>query len=167
MKFNHIVNVEWKWSKHKEAALHRKYQRQVDSAPLFADQIRQEQPSIAVVRDQREQAWKKRYISDRQNRANAWRRARAALFALPAAHRKLIRNMWNLHAWRTHEPHYLANLIHSYIKHGKRPTRLQIEKYGEAFQPVDFCSVDFRITKLPVSENTPAAKNTQAPLSLF
>ncbi len=149
MKFNKLTAIEWRWSGRKEAALKRKYQKQVDATPLFADEIRSEQLPIETVKAQREEAWNTKEANERVNRAAAWRKARKALFALPKSHRLVIRNMWNLHQWRTHEPHYLADLIHGYVVLGKRPTKLQITKYGEAFQPVDYCSVSFGSVRLP------------------
>ncbi len=152
MKFNKLTEMDWYWSGRKEAALKRKYQKQIDATPLFADEIRAEQTPIETVKRQREQAWNDKQLLERVNRAAAWRKARKALFALPKPHRLLIRNMWNLHRWRTHEPHYLADLIHSYVVRGKRPTRLQIERYGDAFQPVDYCSVNLGTVHIPPSK---------------
>ncbi len=152
--------MEWYWSGRKEAALKRKYQKQIDATPLFADEIKADQLPIDTVKRQRESAWNAKQALERKDRAAAWRRARKALFALPNSHRSLIRNMWNLHQWRTHEPHYLADLIHSYVVLGKRPTKLQIAKYGEAFQPVDYCSVSFGTVRIPVTNKITKATTT-------
>lgn len=145
--------MEWYWSGRKEAALKRKYQKQIDATPLFADEIKAEQLPIDDVKRQRESAWNDKQVLERKNRAAAWRKARKELFSLPKNHRLLIRNMWNLHRWRTHEPHYLADLLHSYVVLGKRPTKMQIAKYGEAFQPIDYCSVSFASVRVPASKH--------------
>jgi len=148
MKFNRLIDLEWNWTKRKEAALLRKYEREVDLLPLFEQEIRAEQPSVESVKLERQNEWIEKGQRERVRRAGEWKRGRALLFQLSAEHRRVVRNLWNLHKWRTHEPHYFNDLLYGYIVKGNRPTKAQIEIYGDAFQPVDYCSVNFDVIRV-------------------
>ncbi|MBV7300228.1 hypothetical protein [Enterovibrio paralichthyis] len=142
MKFNRYIPFNFKWTSRKAAAAERKLAKERECMPLFAAEIAENQPSLDAIRSQRESYFCQREIDDRLQRAKEWRHARSLLFALPYSHRAVIRFWWNSHAFLNHEPHYLANMVNRWVNFGVRPSRCQIEKYGDRLQPPDFCAVD-------------------------
>lgn len=150
MKFNRLVAFDWSWSARKEAALKRKQANEVARLALFAEEVKSELESVEDIIAARQQQYLIRAQQERNDRAAAWRSARAKLFQLPKEHRLFLRRKWRHSKWITREPHYLADMIHGYIVHGKRPTKFVLESYGELLQPVDYCEVNFVKVKVKV-----------------
>lgn len=100
------------WTPRKEAAARRSLERQALALPLFAEQIRAEQPSVEEIRSRRAAAWIESEKVWRKRHADNWREARRRLRCLVPELRVVFIQYWDNHRWLPHEPLYLMSLIH-------------------------------------------------------
>jgi len=95
--------------------------------------IAEAQPSIDDLMTTRVATWIASEQSNRDRRANSWRRARRALDRHESAIRRALLDYWNGHRWLPGDPSYLLDLLHGFkterliLDEGQvRPARLTI-----------------------------------------
>lgn len=95
----------------KRAAYARKCVRERDALPLFAEAVAQHQLPVSEEMVRRIGIQECREVTGRGQRAAAWRRARARLFAFADPDRRAIRALWRVCPYPA-DPSYLATLLH-------------------------------------------------------
>lgn len=133
----------------KRAAFARKQRLEREALPLFAAAIAERQATVDQEMIRRAVRWDDTQAVTRQQRAGAWRKARARLFAFDQATRAALRALWRTCPYPA-DPSYLADLLHQ-IEHGKidphrppwrfhaplRPrTTLEPESFDAAFRQI-------------------------------
>jgi len=98
----------------KRAAAQRWQQRHRDAVPLLAELVAEQQPSIDQVMHERVRLWISTEQSDRDWRAQQWRRARRALDGHEPAARRALLDYWNQHRWLPGDPTYLLGMLHRF-----------------------------------------------------
>jgi hypothetical protein len=112
MRFKRLERTPFFVTDRKRAAAARMQQKQRDAVPLLAALVAEQQPSIDAVMTTRIQRWGEIQQNWRNTRAGSWRKARAALDALPAEIRAAMLRYWNAHSWLPGDPSYLSDAIH-------------------------------------------------------
>lgn len=113
MRFTRARRVEgYTETARKRAAVLISQRRQREKLPLFAPLIAEEQPSVDDVIAQRHAYWPVAQQKRRDERAAAWREARAAVFALPDDIRRPFLIYWNTHRWLPGDASYLVSALH-------------------------------------------------------
>lgn len=128
MRFKRYDRHPFTWSTRKEAAAKRRLKREADALPLFAEQIREEQPSMAEIQSRRAADWSRSEARMRAFRAGVWRQVRADFFAIPAGDRHQLADYWNQHPHFPGDPTYLAYVVRQYRDHGLQGV---FNPYGE------------------------------------
>lgn len=113
MRFKHWQHDEFTDTPRKRSALRRKQRLEREALPLFAEQIREEQPSEDEVMKARGEDWAVREANMRSRRAQDWRKARGKLDAMPKRTRSILRKAWNCAPYPA-DPGYLLGFLHSY-----------------------------------------------------
>lgn len=122
MRFQKHERYEFKDTPRKRAAFFTKQRREREAHPLFADVIAEEQaqrPGVDEVMKQRADTFAKSHQQSRDERAKAWREARARIAAYDQPTRTKIRELWNDAPYPAN-PTYLADLLHD-IEKGRIP----------------------------------------------
>jgi len=118
MRFKPYGRYTFVWTARKELAALRKMTRERESAPLFAEQIAELQPSIEEVRAARAAAWGQTGRRMRDARARDWRKVRSRLALIPLADRAQIRRYWNQHPSFPGDPFYLSYVLRRFEAEG-------------------------------------------------
>ncbi|MFY9294859.1 MAG: hypothetical protein WAP03_29875 [Methylorubrum rhodinum] len=95
----------------KRAAYLRKQHLERKALPLFAAVIAERQITADEEMIHRAVRWDEAQAATRRQRAGAWHRARARLFAFDAPTRLVIRDLWRTCPYPA-DPSYLADLLH-------------------------------------------------------
>lgn len=101
----------YKDTSRKRAAFHRKQRLEREALPLFAEQIADRQHDVDAEMARRAVWWDKAERERRRMRAATWRKARARLFALPEALRRIVRDIWRICPYPA-DPGYFADVLH-------------------------------------------------------
>lgn len=133
-----VKSVDFRWSKHREAAARRAVEREknkvealksseAEAMALFPDLQRPEivdlKPRFTDTNQRRQQLERREHrLTDeiRASRAQNWRKARATFYALPRTRRIGMRRLWNRGIYPL-DPAYFATLIQIHNKPGCSP----------------------------------------------
>ncbi len=97
-------------------AAKRRLQREVDSMPLFADEVRASQPTPEELVARHNDGWRQACEEMRRHTAEAWLRGRAILRSLPPEqHAKLLAE-WNNYKWCPGSSEYFLDFLHTRLK---------------------------------------------------
>lgn len=99
------------------AAAKRALERQAERLPLFADQIRENQPSPEERINQMDDGMTWIVGEWRELRANHWRKGRRMYFALPDAMRADVREKWRSCSWPGTGTYFIT-FVRWYKHHG-------------------------------------------------
>lgn len=102
--------TEFEDTPRKRAALLRNQRKQRSKFPLLAEIIADEQPDADTVMNRRSHQWRHDDDRTRQRRADAWRRARARLFAYDPLRRHEILTLWRTSPYPA-DPSYLLDFL--------------------------------------------------------
>ncbi len=98
------------------AAAKRRLEREVESMPLFADEVRRGQPTPEQLVDRHNEGWRLACEKMRRHTAGEWLRGRAILRSLPPEqHAKLLAE-WNGDKWRPGSSEYFLDFLHTRLK---------------------------------------------------
>jgi Uma2 family endonuclease len=114
MRFKRCPRTPYLVTDRKRVAARRWQQRQRDAAPLLAELVAEQQPSIDQVMRDRVRLWTSTEQSDRDWRARQWRSARRGLDAHDPTTRRVLLDYWNRHRWMTADPMYLLDMLHRF-----------------------------------------------------
>jgi len=114
VRFIRYERHEFVWTPRKQAAAARRLQRERDAAPLFADLIAAEQPSLEEIHRARVAAVVKTERQARQRLAAAWRKVRAQVWEIPSRDRAALLAYWNEHQHFPGTPFYLGYVVRQY-----------------------------------------------------
>lgn len=92
------------------ASARRKLERQAEALPLFAEQIRAEQPTPEEVVQKADASWKRFVQMDRRHDAERWLTGRRLLRELPAERRAELIAEWNAKKCPA-APHYFMDFL--------------------------------------------------------
>ena len=95
MRFQRYPRYAFKRTRRKELAAERKLRLQREALPLLAELIREDQPSVDAIMDDRQRRWSEADKADRAFRARHWREARKRLAAMSPEARKIVIDRWN------------------------------------------------------------------------
>ena len=110
MRFQRYPRYRFTRTRRKDLAAERNLQRRREALPLFAEMIREGQPSVDVIMAERERRWLESEKRDRARRARQWREARSYIAALRPEARKKVIEQWSLGIYPA-TPVYLFYLI--------------------------------------------------------
>ena len=96
MRFQRYPRYAFNRTRRKDLAAERKLRLEREALPLFAELIRQHQPSVDTIMAERERRWLEAEKQDRAFRARQWREARKSLAAMPPEARKVVIERWSL-----------------------------------------------------------------------
>ena len=114
MRFDRFGRHAYEWTPRKEAAAARRLRKERESAPLFAEQIAELQPSLESIRATRLAAVAKTEVNQRARLAAGWRKIRSEVQVIPAADRKAVLAYWNQHKHFPGTPFYLGYVVRQY-----------------------------------------------------
>lgn len=144
MKFQRYHRFQFQDTPRKRAAFFTKQRHEREAAPLFAEQIAEDQatrPGVDEVMQHRAKSFAEREIESRNHRASKWREARAKIEAHEEPTRTAIRKLW-ADAPYPADPAYLLSMIHD-IETGRipldrappwRPTPEEVERGRAAIE---------------------------------
>lgn len=118
MRFDRYGRNAYEWTSRKEAAAARKLRKERESAPLFADEIAERQPSLEEIRDARLAAVAKTERNHRARLAEGWRTVRSKVRQIPLPDRAVVLDYWNTHRHFPGTPFYLGYVVRQYIAGG-------------------------------------------------
>jgi hypothetical protein len=113
MRFKRYERYEFRDTSRKRAAFGRKQRIERESMPLFADQIEADQISADEEMVKRRERCIRQTLTDRQSRANDWRRARNRAGDYPEPIRRALLVYWQRCMWPA-DPTYLLSMLHMY-----------------------------------------------------
>lgn len=113
MRFKRYIDHAFEDTRRKRLALARSQRLQREKFPLFAEAIAETQPDADTVMAERAISWAEWTRTDRENRAQTWRRARARLAAYGDNVRPQLLNYWNRCRWPA-DPGYLLSMMHMF-----------------------------------------------------
>ena len=114
MRFKRWSRIDFNDTSRKRVAVARKHAAECNAAPLFAEQIAEEQPSVDAVMSSRRSSWDAQDAALRVRRAFKWREGRLALLDFPEDVRRQLLAYWNAHRWLPGDPSYFLDMLHMY-----------------------------------------------------
>ena len=118
MRFKRFARCPFEWTSRKEAALLRRLRLEREAYPLFADVVAAGQPTVDQVKRQRTAQAERMEREARQRQAESWRKARAAVWAIPDPDRAQVLRYWNTHGHFPGAPNYLLYVVKQYMTGG-------------------------------------------------
>jgi hypothetical protein len=115
MRFQRYPRYHFTRTWRKVLAAERNLRRQREALPLFAEMIREVQPSVDEIMAERERRWIDSEKADRARRAQQWREARSCIASLCPEARKVVTARWNSGIYPA-TPVYLFYLIRTVSK---------------------------------------------------
>lgn len=119
MRFTRYFKGDYQSTDRKRAAAARRQRREVQSMPLFAQEVAEGQPSIDTVMDARAADFAATLKADRARQAMKWRQGRAELRALPDQAQRALLSYWQKCFWPG-TPVYLLSMLHM-ARHDRLP----------------------------------------------
>jgi hypothetical protein len=110
MRFQRYPRYRFTRTRRKDLAAERNLRRQREALPLFAELIREGQPSVDEVMAERERRWMESEKKDRAARAQQWHNLRRRIAALRPEAREIVLERWNSGIYPA-TPVYLSYLI--------------------------------------------------------
>lgn len=112
MRFKRLHSHPYEITSRKRAGVELSQRRKREKLPLLAEIIRQQQPDVDAVLDERAEKWIKNNQESRDSRAASWRKARQKIENYDPQTRAAVLNFWNNHRWFPGDPVQLLCILH-------------------------------------------------------
>lgn len=112
MRFKRLDSHPYEITSRKRAGVELSQRRKREKLPLLAEIIRQQQPDVDAVLDERAAQWLKNDQERRNRRALSWRKARKIIEGYDPQTRAAVLNFWNNHKWFPGDPVQLLSILH-------------------------------------------------------
>ena len=111
MRFKKLHSHPYEITSRKRAGVVLSQRRKREKLPLLAEIIRQQQPDVDAVLDDRAAKWIKNNQERRDSRAHSWRKARQKIENYDPHTRAAVLNFWNNHRWFPGDPVQLLCIL--------------------------------------------------------
>lgn len=111
MRFTRYFKGDYQATDRKRAAAVRRQRRELESVPLFAQEVSETLPSIDAVMDARAADFAATLKADRARQAMKWRQGRAEIRSLPTQTRQALMAYWQRCCWPG-TPVYFLSMLH-------------------------------------------------------